>query len=182
MKKIIFIIACFCTITLTNCKSSSSTTPELTLQNFFDALSKNDTEKARLLCTVESKNVIDILDLTGYMSNKNNATDKFNATAFEIGVAVINEDIATVPVKEKTSGITLQYQLRKVAGVWKVVFDTDTVMKIFTDGAASITNNSMDSLNKAFKNIKNMSIDSIKMGLEKGKQVMDSIQKLLDKQ
>lgn len=175
-------MACFCAITLINCKSSSSTTPEITLQNFFNALSKNDTEKARLLCTVESKNVIDILDLTGYMSNKNKDAEKFNPNTFEIGTAIIEDDIATVPVKEKTSGITLQYQLHKIAGVWKVVFDTDTVMKIFTDGAATLTNTSIDSLNKAFKDIKNMSIDSIKMGLQKGKQAMDSIQKLLDKQ
>ena len=182
MKKIFLIIVCFCAIALINCKSASSTSPEITLQNFFDALSKNDTEKARLLCTVESKSVIDIIDLTGYMSNKNKDKEKFNPSTFEIGTATIEDEMANVPVKEKSSGITLQYQLRKIAGVWKVVFDTDAVMKIFTDGAATFSNTGIDSLNNAFKNIKNMSIDSIKMGLEKGKQAMDSIQKLLDKQ
>ena len=48
----------------------------------------------------------------------------------EMGDAVINGDKATVPVKDKKSGETTDFALKKESGDWKVAFDKSTLMEM----------------------------------------------------
>ena len=98
------------------------------------------------------------------MQNMSDTADmeKFNKNQMEFGDAVINGDVATVPVKEKTSGETVDFTLKKEDGSWKVAFDKSTLMGMATK---KMKEHNID--------LNNMNIDSADM--EKASKMMDQL-------
>src|SRR5688572_12962958 len=95
--------------------------PKHVLSEFFEALSKNDMLKARSLATAESKSLLDMMEMA--MKTEKGETGKLNPSNMQFGEARINGNKAIVPVKETTSGETMNYTLKKESGKWKVAFD-----------------------------------------------------------
>ncbi|MGH2565633.1 MAG: hypothetical protein ACRDE5_14045, partial [Ginsengibacter sp.] len=111
---------------------------------------------------------------------------KFNKANLEMGDAVITGDMATVPVKEKSSGETTDFTLKKEDGSWKVAFDKSTLMgmaqkKMKEHGMGGMMNQGMnDSLNNinggTMPNVDSMSSED--MG--KARKMMDSANKMIN--
>jgi len=92
-------------------------------------------------------------------SVKDKTYDKNN---MEFGDAKIEGDKATVPVKDKTSGETLVYTLKKESGAWKVAFDKATMTQMTSDKMKekgmdmNDMNNMQDSATKMLEDINKM--------------------------
>jgi hypothetical protein len=89
-------------------------------------------------------------------STKDNTYDK---NSMEFGDAKIEGDKATVPVKEKKSGETTNYTLKKEDGAWKVAFDKATMTKMGTDKIKEKgmdTNGGLDSASKMLQEMNRM--------------------------
>jgi hypothetical protein len=130
MKKLIFGILAFATMSLMSCKSGGD--PKGVLLSFFDALSKKDIPTAKKYATKDSESMLGLME----MSMKNGGTDKkddFDKSKMEFGDPKIEGDKATVAVKDKTSGETTNFILKKENGDWKVAFDKATMMQMGQD-------------------------------------------------
>ncbi len=167
MKKIISVV--IIAIVFVGCKSNDKIEPpNKVFASFAEALSKKDLAKARTLCTEDSKTVLDFLEKKA--SNlKISSMDKFDTSKVTFGEAVINGDEATLPIKDKESGVTIDFPLKKEDGVWKIAFDMkslfDMSMETLKDPKLDIPADKLDSLMKQFKNI---NLDSLEkeMGIK----------------
>ncbi len=180
MKKILLAILAFSTLTFIGCNSAGGD-PKATLSQFFEALSKKDMEGARKLATKDSKSMIDMMEMGMNMAKDKKDTEKFDKANMEFGEAKIDGDKATVSVKEKTSGETLNYILKKEDGAWKVAFDKASVMSMGMDKMNEKGINPTDSIGKAMDELKNMDLDSLKDGMKKGMEMLDSAKKEAEK-
>lgn len=153
--------------------------PKATLTAFFDAMGKKDIEAARKLATADSKSMIDMMEMGLKMAKDNKETDKFDKSRMEFGDAKIEGDKATVPVKDKTSGESTNFTLKKEDGQWKVAFDKSSIMQMATDKMSE--KGGMDSLTNALDELKNVNIDSVKDGINKGIEALDSAKQVLEK-
>lgn len=180
MKKILFAIVMLSTVSLFSCNSGGGD-PKAVLGQFFDALSKNDIEAARKLATKDSKQMIDMMEMGMKMAKDKKESDKFKKENMEIGEAKIDGDKAVVPVKEKESGESLNYTLKKEDGGWKVAFDKASVMSMGMEKMQEKGMNPADSLDKAMDKLKDMNMDSIKDKMKEGMEKLDSAKKELDK-
>lgn len=155
MKKIILIV--IVAIIFVGCKSNDKIeSPNKVFASFTEALSKKDLAKARELCTDESKTVLDFLEKkTGNM--KISSMDKFDTSKVTFGEAIINGDEAKMPIKDKESGVTVEFPLKKEDGVWKIAFDMkslfDMSMETLKNPKLGIPADKLDSLMKKFKSI-----------------------------
>ena len=161
MKKILLAAVVFCTAAfLTGCNSTDSSNPKSVLISFFDALQKKDISAARKLATAESKSMLDMMEMGMKMGGDKKEDDgKYDKSKMEFGDAKIEGDKATVAVKEKTSGESTNFTLKKEGGGWKVAFDKSSMM-----------NMGMDKMKE-----KGMDMDSLNNGLDKMKGSMDSL-------
>jgi len=161
MKKILLAAVVFCTAAfLTGCNSTDSSNPKSVLISFFDALQKKDISGARKLATAESKSKLDMMEMGMKMGGDKKEDDgKYDKSKMEFGDAKIEGDKATVAVKEKTSGESTNFTLKKEGGGWKVAFDKSSMM-----------NMGMDKMKE-----KGMDMDSLNNGLDKMKGSMDSL-------
>ncbi|MFN8246909.1 MAG: DUF4878 domain-containing protein [Ferruginibacter sp.] len=176
MKKIILAVAVMSTAFLFSCKSGGSD-PKAVLTSFFEALSKKDIAAARKLATEDSKSMLDMVEMGMKMSNDTKETEKYDKNNMEFGDVKIDGDKATVPVKEKKSGETLNYSLKKVNGEWKVAFDKSSVMSM---GMEKLNEKGVDAgaeVNKAMDELKDVNADSLKAGLEEATKALDSMSK-----
>lgn len=176
MKKIILAVAVMSTAFLFSCKSGGSD-PKAVLSSFFEALSKKDIAGARKLATEDSKSMLDMVEMGMKMSTDTKETEKYDKNNMEFGEVKIEGDKATVPVKEKKSGETLNYSLKKVNGEWKVAFDKSSVMSM---GMEKLNEKGVDAgaeVNKAMDELKNVNADSLKAGLEEANKMLDSMNK-----
>ena len=90
----------------------------------------------------------------------------YDKNNMEYGDAVITGDKATVPVKDKKSGETTNFTLKKEGGDWKVAFDKATMTQMATDKMKSKgmdMNSGMDSAQKMMNDINKMSDSSRSM-------------------
>jgi len=158
-----------------NCNSSSSSggDPKATLLAFFDAMGKKDMESVRKLTTSESKGMIDMMQMGMSMAKDNTASANYDKTNMEIGEAVVNGDEATVIAKEKTSGESITFTLKKQEGAWKVAFDTGSMMQMATDKMKE-KGVSADSLKMMMNEMKDLNLDSLQKVLKEGINAMDS--------
>ena len=177
MKKILFAIALVTSTMFIGCNSDKSGDPKAVLTQFFDALSKKDIEAARKLATKDSKSMIDMMEMGMNMSKDNKDTDKFDKSSMEFGEVKIEGDKATIPVKEKKSGESLNYILKKEDGSWKVAFDKASIMSMGMEKMKNEGQNPADSLNKAMEELKNVNMDSLKDKVNESMQKLDSIKK-----
>ncbi len=90
-----------------------------------------------------------------------------------------------MPVKEKITGETLNYNLKKEQGAWKVAFDPASLMMgIMTEKMVEKGLNPtsvIDSLEDGMDRLKSVSIDSLKNSMEGGMKAFDSVTKELKK-
>lgn len=171
MKKIAIVLS-VCTSILFSCKSGGGD-PKATLNNFFSALSKNDVANARKYATEDSKSMLDMMETGMKMSpeaKKENA--KFIPDNMEFGEAKIEGDKATVTVKEKKSGESTTYTLKKEKGEWKVAFDKNSIMSIGMQKMGEKGINVSDSISNSADKI---NIDAIKADVDKAVKSLDSV-------
>ncbi len=181
MKKIFMAAAVITTVLITGCNSGGGD-PKTVLMAFFDALGKKDITAAKKLATKESEQMFSLMEMGMNMAkdSKDNEMEKFDKAKMDFGEAKIEGDKATVPVKEKSSGESTNFILKKESGSWKVAFDKATMMQMGAekmkekgmDGAAV-----MDSVNSGLDKLKNMNTDSLanqmKEGLDKLKEIQE---------
>lgn len=178
MKKLFMAIALASSVCLiTGCGSGGD--PKATLSAFFDAMSKKDIAAARKLSTEDSKSMLDLME-KGLTTQQDNAeTDKYDKSKMEIGEPKTDGDKATIAVKEKGSDETVNFTLKKESGTWKVAFDKTSIMEMATD-KMNEKGVSIDSLRESMKELKNINIDSLKGGIDRGIQALDSAKQLLE--
>ena len=178
MKKIFITVALVSSVFLmAGCGSAGD--PKATLSAFFDAMSKKDMAAARKLSTADSKSMLDMMEKGLQMSTDNTETEKYDKSKMEIGEPTIDGDKATIAVKEKGSDETVNFTLKKESGAWKVAFDKASIMEMATD-KMNEKGVSIDSLRESMKELKNINIDSLKEGIDKGIQALDSAKQLLE--
>jgi Domain of unknown function (DUF4878) len=179
MKKIILSLIIATLIILAGCKSGGGD-PKIVLSSFFDAISKKDFTTVKKLTTKDSEGMMGMMQMAMQNMPDTSETSKFNMGNLELGNAVINGDMATVPVKEKKSGETTDFTLKKEDGSWKVAFDKSTLMgmaqkKMKEHGMDGMMNHGMrDSLNGS--TMPNMNSED----MQKAQKMMDSAKKMLD--
>ena len=175
MKKILFAIALVTSTVFIGCNADKSGDPKAVLTQFFDALSKKDMEAARKLATKDSKSMIDMMEMGMNMSKDNKESDKFDKSSMEFGEVKIEGDKATIPVKEKKSGESLNYILKKEEGTWKVAFDKASMMSMGMEKMNEKGINPADSIGNALDELKKLDMDSLKEGMQKGMEMLDTI-------
>ena len=169
---LVFCFAC-AMVLMGSCSSSPAGNPRDTLSAFFDAMSKKDMETVRKLTTSESKGIIDMMQMGMNMVNDNSALANYDKANMEIGEAVINGDEATVITKEKTTGESVTFSLKKQEGAWKVAFDMGSMMQMATDKMKE-KGVSADSLKMMMNEMKNLNMDSLQKILKEGIDAPDS--------
>lgn len=176
MKKFMFALALLGGIVLySGCKGGGSGDPKKTLEAFFDALAKKDIEAARKLATAESKSMLDMMEMGMKMAKDDTKeTDKYDKTKMEFGEPKIEGDKATIAVKEKASGESTNFSLKKEGGEWKVAFDKASMMQM---GMEKINEKGgIDSLTNEI----GAGADSIGKSLEEAKGAVEDAQKTLE--
>lgn len=171
MKKILLAAIAAMIMIFAGCKSGGGD-PKTVLSEFFAALSKKDMASARNLATAESKTLLDMMEMA--MKTDAKETDKFDLTKMEFGEAKIEGDKATVPVKETTSGETLNYSLKKEGGSWKVAFDKNSMMSMGMDKMKEQGVNVSDSIGNVLDELKKLDNDSLKEKMMEGMKALDS--------
>jgi hypothetical protein len=185
MKKLLVVLFAFSALYLSSCNSGGGD-PKAVLTGFFDAMSKKDIAAARKLATADSKATFDMME-AGMKMMENTVDDKtkdqFDKSKMEIGEAKIDGDKATIAVKEKKSGESVNFILKKEAGEWKVAMDMASMMSMGADKMKEegMSDEQMGKMKENMDKLKNMSADSLKMMMDKGIQAMDSLKKALDK-
>jgi hypothetical protein len=98
----------------------------------------------------------------------------------EIGDALVEGDKATIPIKDKISGESSKFVLKKEGGSWKVAFDMGSIMEMATDKMKEKGFNA-DSLSKMMDELKKMNIDSLAESFDKSPGSIDSLKEALKK-
>lgn len=162
MKKIILSVAIIITFSIIGCKSGGGD-PRNVLMSFFDALGKKDINTAKKYATKDSEAMLGMMQM-GMSMAPDSAKDKmYDKNNMEYGDAVISGDKATVPVKDKKSGETTNFTLKKEGADWKVAFDKATMTQMATDKMKSKgmdMNSGMDSAQKMMNGLNKMSDSS----------------------
>ena len=178
MKKILLAIVMLSTVSFYSCNSGGGD-PKAVLGQFFTALSKNDMEGARKLATKDSKQMIDLMEMGMKAGKDKSESDKFKPDNMEIGEAKIDGDKAVISVKEKNSGETMNYNLKKEDGGWKVAFDKASVMSMGMEKMNEKGINPADSIDAAMDKLKDINMDSLKDKMQEGMKVLDTINKAM---
>ena len=161
MKKIILSAAVLLAFGVIGCKSSSSD-PRGVLMSFMDALGRKDIEGAKKYATKDSEAMLGMIQMGMSMAPKETKDSTYDKSNMEFGEAKIEGDKATVPVKDKRSGETVNYTLKKEGGAWKVAFDKTTMMQMGTDKMKekgmnmNDMNNGLDSASKMLQDMNKM--------------------------
>lgn len=127
--------------------------PKAVLTSFFDALSKKDIDGAKKYATKESASMLDMMKMGMQNAGADKKDDEYNKENMEFGEAKVDGDKATVPVKDKKSGESTNFTLKKEDGAWKVAFDKATMMEMANE---KMKEGGMD-MNKGMEDLKNMS-------------------------
>jgi hypothetical protein len=183
MKKMLLAVTVTASLLFLGCNGAGGGDPKTVLVAFFDALSKKDIAGAKKLATKESESMIAMMEMGMNMAKdvKNEEMDKFDKTKMEFGEAKIDGDKATVAVKDKNSGESTNFILKKESGNWKVAFDKASMMQMGTDKMKEKGMNpeaAMDSLNSGMDKLKDLNMDSLG---DKMKESMDKLKELKEK-
>ena len=152
MKQIVFFAFILIGSSMIGCKSSND--PKGVLMNFMDAMTKKDFTSAKKYATKESDAMLGMLETMMKMSPDSSKDKKFDKDNLEYGDAKIDGNKATVPVKNRQSGETTNYTLKKEDGQWKVAFDKASMGgdKMKTTGSEGVmpdsSGNMMNNMNK----------------------------------
>ena len=187
MKKIILLAITSFAIVLSGCQSGGSGNPKEVLTQFLNALAKKDVASAKKFATKDSEGMLDMMQMGMQNLNNDHANKMLELTKnMEIGDVGIKGDQATVTVKDKKSGESTDFLLKKEDGNWKVAFDMSTLMEMANkkmkehgmgnmnmDSMKQGMNDAMDSMNAASPDMKDK--------MEHAKKMMDSAKNMLDK-
>lgn len=178
MKKIFVIIIAAFVVILPGCKSGSGANPKEVLNHFFEALAKRDVNEAKKYATKDSEGMLSMMQM-GMQNMNNDHADKMMEMInnMQMGNATITGDKATVPVKDKKSGETTDFLLKKESGDWKVAFDMATLMDMANKKMKEHDLNGMGNTNGEDSAQMNESMDSANSHL---KEKMDRARKLMD--
>jgi hypothetical protein len=168
MKKIVFGLAMVASIVLFSCKSNSvSSEPKVALKSFFEAMAKKDIAAAKKFATDESSSMLGIMEIgmNDAGGKMDNMIKDFDMSRVEFGEPIIDGDKAKVPVKNKAENETLNFRLKKEKGVWKVAFDQNSMIEMFSELMKEKGVNLKDSIGAAMNTIGNM--DSIAVEMDK---------------
>jgi hypothetical protein len=173
MKKRIVSTVTALILIITGCNSAGGGDPKATLLNFFDALTKKDFTAAKKYTTKDSEGMLSMIQMgMQNMNDKSNDMMRYEKENIELGTAVIEGDKATVPVKDKKSGETTDFTLKKESGDWKVAFDKSTLMEM---AQKKMKEHGMGGMPKGM----NGSLDSMPPGvMENAQKMMDSAGKM----
>ncbi len=175
MKKLLMGAIVLTSLFIAGCNSADKGDPKSVLISFFDALTKKDITAARKLATAESKGMLDMMEMGMKMGgDKKEGEDKYNKDKMEFGDAKIEGDKATVPVKDKNSGETTNFTLKKEEGAWKVAFDKSSMMNMGMEKMNEKGTNMDSTIDKGMDKLKNMNMDSL------SDKVKESMKKLED--
>ncbi|MES2431234.1 MAG: hypothetical protein V4556_09860 [Bacteroidota bacterium] len=177
MKKLLMAIAILTTAFTFNACNGGGGDPKAVLINFFEALGKKDIEGARKLATAESKSMLDMMEMGLKMAKDSTDMNKYDKNKMEFGDAKIEGEKATVAVKDKVSGETTNFSLKKESGAWKVAFDKASMMQM---GMEKMNEKKNDSLGTSEMNSLNM--DSLTEAMDKGLKAVDSTLKNMNAQ
>ena len=184
MKKIILSALILSAVIFAGCKSGGGD-PKVVLMNFFDALAKKDFTAVKKYTTKDSEGMLSMVQMGMQNMPDTSATLKYDKDNLELGDVAINGDIATIPVKEKKSGETTDFTLKKESGAWKVAFDKSTLMEMAQKkmkdhgfgGMRHGMNDSMGNMNGE------MPTDSASQEqMKQAQKMLDSASKMLNKE
>lgn len=175
MKKLLLAVAILSSAILFTSCGGGAGDPKESLIAFFDAMGKKDIEGARKLATADSKSMIDMIEMGMKMDKSDKSKDDFDKANMEFGEPKIDGDKATVAVKNKKKDESINFTLKKEEGKWKVAFDKASIMQMATDKMSE-----KGGMDKAMDELKDVNMDSIKDGINKGLEALDSAKKELD--
>lgn len=175
------IVALFITslLILNGCNSETQK-PEIVVESFFDALSKQDFETAKEFATKKSESVLDMISLAANFQIEKMDSSMFDKSRLQFGTPKIEGDSAIVEVSIKNSNEFIPLKLKKEDGDWKVAFEAETLMKIGLDKIKKEGRKKEQQLDKELEIIQNMPLDSLKDEMLNNLQKLDSVQKTLD--
>ena len=178
MKKIILLVITAFIIILPGCQSGGGGNPKEVLTHFVDALANKNIDEAKKYVTKDSEGMMGMMQMG--MQSMQEHEDKMlpKKENIEIGDAVITGDNATVAVKDKVSGESTDFVLKKEDGNWKVAFDMSTLMEMANKKMKEhgMGNMDMDSMKRGM----NEALDSINATMPDAKDKMEHAQKMLD--
>lgn len=182
MKKIILPVFTAVILIISGC-SSGGGDPKAVLINFFDALAKKDFATVKKYSTKDSESMLGMVQMGMQNVKDTSQTMMYKKENIEIGDAVISGDKATVPVKDKKSGETTDFTLKKESGDWKVAFDKSTLMemaqkKMKEHGMGGMPNGMKDSLesNGSMQGMDPVSHED----MENAQKMLDSANKMMN--
>ncbi len=186
MKKIILSALMVSIIIFAGCKSGGGD-PKTVLMSFFDALAKKDFDAVKKYTTKDSESMLGMVQMGMQNIKDTSQTMMYKKENIEVGDAAITGDKAIVPVKDKRSGETTDFTLKKESGEWKVAFDKSTLMemaqkKMKEHGIGGMHNGMNDSLN-SINNGSMKSIDTMtRQNMQQAQKMLDSANKMLQKE
>lgn len=187
MKKLLLAVFAFSAIYIAGCNSAAGGgDPKATLTAFFDAMAKKDIAAARKLATADSKSMFDLMEMGMKMQDNtvdDQTKEQYDKSKMEFGEAVITGDKATVNVKETKGGESIDFVLKKEEGSWKVAMDMGTMMNMGMEKLKEkgMNQEEMGDVKEQMEKFKNMSADSLKMMMDKGMTMVDSLKSIMDK-
>lgn len=181
MKKYSLLILVASVVFFSGCQTAGGGNPKDVLKHFFDSISRKDFNDAKKYATKDSEGMLSMMEM-GMQSMNNEHGNKMMEMVqnVEMGDAAINGESATVNVKDKKTGESTDFLLKKEGGDWKVAFDMSTLMEMANQKMKEHALHDMDTMNGE--------TDSGKIRNEKNIQakrfmdsVMDSIRLLKEK-
>ena len=145
MKTFFSIAFFFLTILFFSCETrdtADANNPAEVLDAFFDALGSQDIPRAKSLSTPDSKDILDMMEQGFKMDTTSSLKNLYDKSTMKFGDAIINDDLAIIPVTEETSGEVIKYKLKKINGKWKVAFDKSTLTNTGMETIQNGENNS----------------------------------------
>ena len=182
MKKILMAAVVISAVIFAGCKGTDTSDPKAVLMSFFDALTKKDISGARKLATAESKSMLDMMEMTMKMGGDKKDEGKYEKGKMEFGDAKIEGDKATVAVKDKASGETTNYTLKKEGGGWKVAFDKSSMVNMGVDKMKEKGMDVDSTIHNGMEKLKDMNVDSLGNKMKEGIDKMEEATKKLENQ
>lgn len=179
-RRLILLFAATLLLGFTGCLPDSG--PRGVVGRFLEALAKKDMALAKSLTTPESEGMMDLIATGSKMAGDSRAFNEMDPAQVDIGAAKIEGDAAIVPVKEKKSGVTFNYKLKKVHGIWKVAFDMVSLLEMTAGTVGEQVNRGIDSLKAGIEKLRDINLDTLAGQLREGQKMIDSMQEAIEKE
>ena len=175
MKKFLITLLFITMIILSGCEQKTAGDPKMVLSDFFDALAKKDITEAKKLTTEDSEPMMNMAQMAMQKIPDDDQILQYRKENIELEDAVITEDIATVPVKDKRTGETIDFTLKKEKSQWKVSINISTLLQIVQK---KMKEHGMNGMNDSLESLNNGTHS--KDDIEKAQKMIDSIKKVFD--